>query len=38
MFFNKDFEIRPISLITSAGNINGKVTDNNGDGWLPSEV
>ena len=38
MFFGKEFEIRPISLITSAGNINGKVTDNNGDGWLPTEV
>lgn len=35
MFFNKEFEIRPIPLVTSSGGISGTVTDNNGDGWLP---
>ena len=38
MFFNKDFEIRKISLVTTSGGISGYVTDNNGDGWLPTEV
>lgn len=35
MFFNKEFEIRPIPLVNSSGGISGTVTDNNGDGWLP---
>ena len=35
MFFNKEFEIRAIPLVTSSGGISGTVTDNNGDGWLP---
>ena len=36
MFFGKEFEIRPISLINSSGNISGIMTENNGDGWLPT--
>ena len=36
MFFGKEFEIRPISLINSSGNISGVMTENNGDGWLPT--
>lgn len=34
LFFNKEPEIRPITIIGSGGT----VTDNNGDGWLPSET
>lgn len=35
MFFNKEFEIRKISIIDSNGGYNGYISDNNGDGWLP---
>lgn len=36
MYFGKDFEKRAIPLINSSGNIIGTLTENNGDGWLPS--
>lgn len=36
MFFNKEFETRSIGLIGSNGTVVGTVTENNGDGWLPS--
>lgn len=35
MFFNKDYEIRNISIINSNGGYDGYVIENNGDGWLP---
>lgn len=38
MYFGKEYEVRAISLINSSGNISGTVTENNGDGWLPSET
>ena len=37
MFFGKDFDVRPISVITSDGSIGGTFTGNNGDGWLPDD-
>lgn len=36
LYFNQEVEIRPIGLINTSGGISGTVTDNNGDGWLPS--
>lgn len=36
IFFGKGYEMRPIALINSSGNISGTMTENNGDGWLPS--
>lgn len=38
MYFGKDYEVRPISLINSNGGISGTVTENNGNGWLPTET
>lgn len=37
MFFGKEFEIRPISIINSSGGYDGYVTENDGDGWLPTD-
>lgn len=37
MFFGEDYEVRSIATINSSGSIDGTVTENNGDGWLPSE-
>ena len=37
MFFNQEFEVRPIGIVNSSGSISGTVTENNGDGWLPDE-
>ena len=37
MFFGQEFEIRPITIIMSDGSYNGYVTENNGDGWLPTD-
>lgn len=36
MFFNKSYEVRKITLINADGSYRGYVTENNGDGWLPS--
>lgn len=36
MYFGKEVEMRPIGLINTSGNVSGTVTDNNGDGWLPT--
>lgn len=36
MFFGKEFEIRPISLLNSNGTVVGTMTENNGNGWLPT--
>lgn len=38
MFFGQDVEMRPISVIVGTGQYDGVVTENNGDGWLPSDV
>lgn len=38
MYFGQDYETRPISIINSSGGISGTVTENNGDGWLPTET
>lgn len=38
MFFGEKYQIRPISLIDSNGNYKGQVTENNGNGWLPTTV
>ena len=35
MFFNKDFEVRPIGLINTSGFVSGTLKDNKGNGWLP---
>ena len=35
MFFNEPFEVREIPKIGQDGSIIGKVTENNGNGWLP---
>lgn len=35
MFFNKKYEVRPIGLINSKGNVSGTLSDNGGNGWLP---
>ncbi|MGL6104805.1 glycoside hydrolase family protein [Romboutsia sp.] len=36
MFFNKKYEVRKISTINVNGGINGYVTENDGNGWLPN--
>lgn len=36
MYFNKQYEIRKITLINSDGSYGGYVSSNNGDGWLPT--
>ena len=36
MYFNKPYEVRKIPKLNSKGESNGYVTENNGDGWLPS--
>ena len=36
MYFNKPYEVRKITKITREGNYNGYITENNGNGWLPS--
>jgi len=36
MYFGQTFENRPIALLNSSGNIIGNITENNGDGWLPT--
>ena len=36
MFFNKQHEVRKITMINSDGSYSGYVTSNNGDGWLPT--
>lgn len=38
MYFNQTFEKRPIAKIDSNGNISGTVSENNGNGWLPTET
>lgn len=37
MFFGQDVEVRDIAIITGTGQYSGVVTENNGDGWLPSD-
>lgn len=37
MFFDEEYEVRSIATLDSSGNINGTVTENNGNGWLPNE-
>ena len=37
MFFGQEFEIRPISIIMADGSYNGYVTENDGNGWLPTD-
>lgn len=36
LYFGQEAEMRPIGLINTSGGISGTVTDNNGDGWLPT--
>lgn len=36
MYFGQEVEMRAIPLIDSNGSIVGTMTENNGDGWLPS--
>lgn len=37
MFFGKTVKMRPIAIINASGQVtSSKVTDNNGNGWLPS--
>lgn len=38
MFFGQEFEVRPILKIAQDGSYDGYVTENNGDGWLPSDT
>lgn len=35
MFFNKPYEVRKIPKLNTFGKIDGYITSNNGDGWLP---
>lgn len=35
MFFGHDYEVRAISKVSTSGGINGVVTTNKGNGWLP---
>lgn len=37
IYFNGEYEKRDIPTINSNGDINGKVTENDGNGWLPNE-
>ena len=37
MFFGQEFEIRPISIIMADGSYDGYVTENDGNGWLPTD-
>ncbi|MGV7535252.1 hypothetical protein PJM52_28880, partial [Mycobacterium kansasii] len=36
LYFGQEAEMRPIGLINTSGNVSGTVTENNGDGWLPT--
>lgn len=38
MFFGQEFEIRPILKMTSSGGYDGYVTENDGNGWLPTDI
>lgn len=38
LYFGKEYEVRSIALINSSGGISGTVTENNGNGWLPTET
>lgn len=37
LYFGKSVEMRSIGLINTSGGISGTVTENNGNGWLPTE-
>lgn len=38
IFQNNNYIFKPIGLVDSNGNISGTVTDNNGNGFIPSEL
>lgn len=38
IFQNNNYIFKPIGLVDSDGNISGTVTDNNGNGFIPSEL
>ena len=37
MYFNQEVEMRSIPTLNSSGGISGTVTENNGDGWMPTD-